>query len=806
MRSRKRHWAFLAAVLAVWVFAAGAGGAEGDLIKQIEIRQVGPPAVSEAFVRAHLRVREGEAYSQNSVDDDVRALYETGRFYNIRVTAEPVEGGIKIVYTLVGKPTLTRIEFKGNKKYSDRKLRKAVSSKVGEPLDERKLFQDTQAILKLYRKHGYRQTKVRYVPVIDAELGRGTVTFEITEAPKVKIKDVQFIGAAAFPQKKLRKVIKTRRRWFLSWLTGSGILKEDVFEEDKDRLREFYREAGYIDFEIKDVKFEQIDPHWMIIKIYVSEGLQYRVGSVEFEGNTLFSDEEIRSRARPVYERRAHRGLLLMPGEVFVPSKLRADQEAVEDLYGARGYVDARVRPELKPNTVQGAIDILYHITEGRKAYIEKIEIRGNAKTKDKVIRRELAVSPGEVFDMVRVKVSTNRLYGLDYFSRVDAKPEDTEVPDRKNLVVTVEEKTTGNIRFGAGFSSVDELVGFVEVTQGNADIFKPPLFFGTGAGQKLRLIAQLGTVRKDFMFTFIEPWFLDRRLALGVDLYHRDLRFYSDLYDYERTGGRLSLTKQLWSPFWEGSVSYTVENMGLVNMPHPYLIEENGQQTLYDPAPPEIRIDEGHTLISKAGVSIAYDTRNSALLPNRGQRTKLEVETAGSVFGGDADFYRLELTTSRYFKGLLPGHVLELIGRIGVVDAYGSSDHVPFFERYFLGGLYSLRGYRYRYVGPFDARGKEPIGGGTLWFGSAEYSVPVIARIRLAAFYDIGNVYPEAYSFSTPGSDYGAYSDNWGVGLRLNIPGLGPLRLDYAIPITHDPFVSGSGRFQFSAGYTRNY
>jgi outer membrane protein insertion porin family len=207
------------------------------------------------------------------------------------------------------------------------------------------------------------------------------------------------------------------------------------------------------------------------------------------------------------------------PGQVFTPDGLRRDREGIQDFYGARGYIDARIIPGLRPNTVQGTMDIVYRITEGKPSHIELIEIKGNTKTKDRVIRRELAVSPGELFDMVKVKLSTNRLYGLQFFSRVDAQAEDTDVPHRKNLVLTVEEKNTGNVRFGAGFSSIDELVGFAELTQGNADIFKSPLFFGTGAGQKLRLVAQVGTARRDIQLNFIEPWFTGRKLALGVDL-----------------------------------------------------------------------------------------------------------------------------------------------------------------------------------------------------------------------------------------------------------------------------------------------
>ncbi len=779
----------------------------GPVIKEIVIEHVGPRAASDALIRSSIRVRVGETYNRNSVDDDVRSLYATGYFFNILVEEQAVDGGTRLIFKVQGKPTLTQILFSGNKKYSNKKLAKKVTSKVGQPLDERKLFNDTQEILKLYQKAGYQRTQVKYVPAIDANLGRGTVTFEITEAPKVKIKDVQFIGAQAFKQRKLRSAIKTRRHWMFSWLTGSGKLKDDVFAEDKGRLTDFYREDGYIDFEIRDIQFEQVDPKWMIIKFFVNEGTQYRVGTVDFNGNKLFTTNDITTQMFTREKGRYSRGLSMGPGTVFKPSGLSRDREGIVDFYGARGYIDAGVAPQLASNTSQGTMDLTYRVNEGQKSYIEKIEIRGNTKTKDKVIRRELAVNPGEVFDMVRVKLSTNRLYGLNYFAKVDASPEPTDVPDRKNLVIGVEEKSTGDIRLGAGFSSIDQLTGFVEVSQGNFDLFKPPYFLGTGGGQKIRLRVQLGTRRKDIELSFIEPWFLGRKLALSTDFYYRELQYYSDLYDVVQGGARVSLMRTLWNDFWRGSIGYNIENIGLINMPSQVVLPgPDGQPVITDSVPAEIRSEEGYYLASKVVSALSYDTRNSVQLPNRGQHTTLRGEVAGGPLGGDTDFYKLQLESNHYFRGFLPGHVLEVMGRVGVVDNYGFDSNVHLFDRYFLGGLDSLRGYKYRAVGPYDSTGREPVGGRTFWFGSVEYSIPIIERLRLAAFYDIGNAYSDAYSFNTAGPDYGLFSDNWGLGIRLNIPGMGPLRLDYALPLSHDRFVSGSGRFQFSVGYTRDY
>jgi len=797
-------WSLVLGVAALLVADISALRAqEAALIKQIEIRHVGPPAVSDPLIRAHIRFKEGDVYKKGSAADDVNNLWKTGYFYNIRVVEEALEDGLKLIYMVQGNPTLTQVSFTGNRKFSDAKLAKKLTSKVGEPLNERKLFSDTQEILKRYQKAGLQKTQVKYVPVIDEKLGKGTVTFEITEAPKVKIDDVVFEGAEGFKQGKLRRVIKTRRHWMFSWLTGSGVFKDEQFEDDKARLAEFYRGEGYIDFQIRDVQFDQVKPQWMIIRILTDEGSRYHVGSLGFEGTQLFSETDIQTRAFTRDGNKVRRGLSMGPGEVFTPKGLATDREAVQDFYGARGYIDAQVLPARIPNTEAGTIDLTYKIDEGKKSYIEKVEIKGNTTTKDKVIRRELAVSPGEVFDMVRVRLSTNRLYGLNYFAKVDAQPEPTDVPDRKNLVIGVEEKNTGDFRAGAGFSSVDELVGFVEVSQGNFDLFKWPYFLGTGAGQKLRARVQMGTQRKDFLLTFIEPWFLGRKLTLSTDFYHRELGYYSDLYDTMLSGVRLGLTRTLWNDFWIGGGGYEIQNVGIVDMPN------EPAYGGYDPVPEEIRAEEGYTLVSKVFGSIAYDTRNSVLLPDRGQRTAFETEFAGGPLGGDTDFYKLQLRSARYIRGLAPGHVLELSGRVGVVDNYGSDDQVHLFDRFFLGGMYTLRGYRFREVGPYDSRGQEPIGGRTFWFAAAEYSVPIIERLRIAVFYDIGNVYPYSYSFDTLPDNYGPYryglySDNVGVGIRFNIPMLGPLRLDYAWPLTHDDYTGDSGRFQFGVGFTR--
>jgi outer membrane protein insertion porin family len=809
-------------------------------VGQINIRHVGPQSVSDELIRSHLRIKAGDTFSsqpalQAATDDDVRSLYGTGFFYNIQIAQTNEQAGATLTYIVQGNPRIIAIKFQGNTKYSDSKLFKKITTKIGEPFNERKLFTDAQEVQKMYQKAGYPHTEVKYTFTIEEATGRATVIFEIKESPKIKIVDVDFVAYQqnplaslqnnlAFPQSTLRKVVKTRRHWMFSWLTGHGFLKDEDLEEDKDMLAEYFRDHGYIDFELKDVQFIYPTARTMIVRFIVYEGVQYKVGSITFSNNVVFTTAQLTNGFHSVAATRNWRyklgpnGLPMDVGDVFTPKGMATNIDAVEDFYGSKGYIDVTAgSPNLRvariPNTEAGTMDLEFHIEEGKKYNIEKIEIHGNTKTKDTVIRRELAVSPGETFDMLRVKLSKARLEGLQYFEKVDTRSEASDVQNAKNLVVGVDEKNTGNFSIGAGFSSVDSIVGFAEVTQGNFDLFHPPNF--TGGGQKLRLRVQLGTQRQDYLISFVEPWLFGRKLAFGVDLYYRDLNFQSldNIYDEIRGGARFSLTRALGSDFFIGSVNYTIEDVGIILNPGfrgPYQGNTSHQGpggngvggvpgTLPGNVPNAILIEEGYNLLSTVGGSLAYDTRNSVLLPNKGQRTELSASYTGGPIGVDKEFYKIELKTAWYFKGLFPGHVLEMVGRTGVADSLNSED-VPFYERYYLGGLYSLRGFHYRSISPREPGYTEPVGGDTYWFGSAEYSIPIIERLRFALFYDIGSVTADPYDFTLDN-----FSDNWGIGLRLNLP-IGPLRLDYGIPIHHDIYSGSSGQFQFGVGYTREF
>jgi outer membrane protein insertion porin family len=793
-----------------------------ELIHKIYIQHDGPPAVSDAFIRANIRSKEGERLYNATIEEDIARLHDTGFFYDNKVWQTNTPEGIDLTYWVQGKPIVTEINIIGNTKISLGKLQKKLTCKIGQPLDDLKLFHSAQDMQDLYEKKGYQDTTVKVLPYyIDNEHGRATVTIQVTETEKIRITDVVFDGASAKTQKELRKVMKTRRHWMFSWLTGSGVLKKDEFEMDMDRLLEFYQNDGYIDFVVTDTKFEKTAPNRMIIHIVISEGRQYKVGALNITGNTLFSTNDF---IKGVKIGGKLMVLTNVPGAIFKPAAFDADVETIRDMYGSKGLLtsfqngNTVIQASRSANTANGTMDIAINIHEGDTNYFEQIKIKGNEKTKDRVIRRELAVYPGEVYNMAGVKVSRQILEQMDYFSKVDVSAEDTDIPNRKNLVFALQEASMSTATVGAAFSSVESIVGYAEVKMKNFDLFNPPTFIG--AGQKLQLIASIGSLSQDYEIHFTEPYFMGKRLALGVDLFHREVDYDSlnQMYDETFDGGTLSLTKLLMRNL-KGSVSYTLENTHVsINNGFTTNNTTNIVNGLPSVSPPNISSsiydERGTYLINKFGFSLDYDNSSFDYDPNspfgnpdRGQHTKLAAQIATPP--GNTDFYKIELNSSWFFKGLLSGHILQLDGRAGVVDSYDGTERIPIFERWFLGGMNTLRGYRYHQVGPEDNFG-EPLGGDTYFFADAEYSIPIVKIVRLAWFYDIGNVFADPYSFKLSQSQTHFYSDDAGIGLRINLPFGGPqgvpLRLDYAFPLTHDSDSGSSGRIQIGIGVTRQW
>lgn len=525
-----------------------------------------------------------------------------------------------------------------------------------------------------------------------------------------------------------------------------------------------YQNRGFADVEITDVQTQPLEKGVELI-ITIHEGIQYRVNTVKLEGVNVVPADEIRAR------------LKMKDGSLFTPKGMGDDLKTLRDFYGTKGYVDMITVPEILP-AGPGAVDITYRVDEGVQSYVNLVNIQGNTRTKDRVIRRELAVKPGDVFDMTLVSVSRQRLENLNYFSRVEMAPADTIVPGRKDLNVIVEEKRTGSFNFGAGFSTIDSLVGFAELSQSNFDLFNWPRF--VGGGQRFRIRGQYGLQRKDFIASLTEPWFLGYKLSVGVEGYYREANFLSDVYDQSNYGMAIQARKEIWRSL-SGRVEYRIEGIRIFNVD-----DANAGQVIQD--------SEGTFTKSAVTGALVWDTRDNLFLTRKGELIELTSFIAGGGLGGNVQDYGISLEGAKYF--LLPWDIIFLVkGELSVVDSWGDSDDVPIFDRLYLGGANNLRGFNYREVGPVDEF-DNPIGGSSLGYTTFEVTFPVIPRVRFAIFSDFGFVNPGAYDFGT--SNLNA---DIGFGVRLDLP-IGPLRFDYGYPIIFESFNGPPGKFNFNIGY----
>ncbi|RYD82048.1 MAG: outer membrane protein assembly factor BamA, partial [Verrucomicrobiaceae bacterium] len=701
---------------------------------------------------------------------DIRNIYATGNISNVRIFGEPIADGVRVIVVVATKAQVTEVAIQGAERIKEARLRKEITTKPDEALSEATIEADRQKILEYYRTKGFTDTQVTTNVEANERAGTARVVFTINEGGKTTISEVRFEGNTAISDRELRRAIKTKPRSILHLFSQTGRLNTELLDQDSVAIREVYQNAGYIDVEVQAPRVERAGDKVSILFPLI-EGPQYRVGSVNYSNLNVFAAEDITKVTK------------VRAGEVYSPAAVRADIKAIQDLYGARGYIDFQAGATTAPAGAQ-VIDVAFTVEEGVQSYVEKINIAGNTRTKDKVIRREVAVAPGDVFNTVRVEASKQRLQNLNYFSRVDVYPSDTLVPGRKDLNIIVEEKRTGSFNFGAGFSSIDNLLGFAEITQSNFDVTNWPRL--TGGGQKFRLRIQYGVRRKDFVMALVEPYFLDTKLSVGGELFYREASFVSDVYDDSRIGGELFARKSL--------TEFTFLRFG-------YRLEQIGIENVDESVSEEIKQEEGKRLKSMVSLGLTYDTRDSVFLTRRGERVELHTYLAGGFLGGDTDIYGFDLEGSKYI--LFPGDtILTLNAEVAVVENWAGGERVPIFDRLYLGGANNLRGFRFRDVGPKDEDG-EPIGGQTSARATIEYTFPVIDKVRGALFYDIGFVSRGAYDFA-PSKDEngsGGLAQDVGIGVRLDLP-IGPVRIDYGFPIQGDRYNEGSGKFNFNIGY----
>jgi outer membrane protein insertion porin family len=733
------------------------------MIRSIDVQYTGPATLSKERILAQIRTRPGQLYSNQVVEQDIEALYKTGYIRNVRIFAQPEGDGVKVIVAVETRAVVREIEITGAESVKPKRLRKEIKLRLNQAVDEQQLEEARQKIIEVYQGRGFTDVSVQFrVDPIDEKRGTARVVFTVTEGVRGAVSQIHFEGNSHFGEKVLRKQMKTRGKTPISFVDKSGRLDEAQLEQDQDKIREFYQNHGYIDMEIKNVRRDRTAKGPMIITIVIVEGPQYHVRQLTVSGYQATREDKILAL------------LKMKQGSVYSPKQLRDDAKAVADAYGSGGYVDLVVLPEGMP-AGPAQIDVHYKIEEGVRSFVNRINIQGNTRTKDKVLRREVLVAPGDVFNTVRVDLTKKRLENLGYFAKVETYPDDTDIPGRKDLTILVQEKRTGSLSFGGGFSTVDKLVGFAELTQGNFDLFNWPSF--TGGGQKFRLRVQYGTQRKDFILTITEPYFLDRRLALTGQAFFNEANYLSADYDQRNYGFMMDLRKPI-NAYMYGTLGYTIQDVDIFNVAAS--------------APAFIQSQNGSFIESKIFTSIVFDSRDNPLLSRRGQRVTFSPWIAGGFLGGDVQAYGLDLEGSQYFH--LPWDTILLInGEIATVNQWGSGTEVPLFERLFLGGSNNLRGFPFREVGP--QQNGEPIGGQSMARATIEWTFPIIEKARGAVFYDTGFVNSSAWSFG-----FNNIASDIGVGLRLDLP-IGPLRLDYGYPLQRDGY-HGGGHFNFNVGY----
>lgn len=767
MRTSKH---FLAAVATACVATSPVALAQeaqpAPIVKSIDVQFAGPATISKERILNNMRTKVGKPYVVGVAEDDVRNLYQTAKVFNVRIFGDRLpDGSVKVVVVVQSKAAVKEVNIEGANQISARSLRKKLGTKPDGELSESEVEADRQKILTAYQEKGYKDTEVKTAIKTDEKTNQSSVTFIINEAQRTVIQRIGFEGNTVFTDKQLRKVIKTRKHYIFSFLDKSGRVDKELISADVDALRDFYQNHGYADVKVGDPTVSRTDGSPKVLVTFpIQEGEQYHIASITIGGTKLFTAQEIGD------------ALQLKQGSVYSPEGIQKDVKKIQDIYGAHGYIDAQVVPVSTP-AGNRQFAVTYRVDESSQSYVNRVNISGNTRTKDKVIRRELAVGPGDLYNSVYTDASKARLKNLNYFDRVDIFPSDTLTPGKKDVNVVVSEKKTGNLNFGAGYSTIDSVIGFAEISQSNFDITNWPNF--TGGGERFRARAQVGSERKDFTVSLTEPYFLDYKLAVGGELFYREADYLSSEYDQRNYGVDLFTRKAI-----NQDLSWRLD----------YRLEEIELYKMASDASAIMERDNGNHLKSQIGPSLVYDTRDSVFLTRRGTRVELSTFVSGGPLGGNEAIYGGNILASHYIS--LPWDtILTLTGEAGSVDSWNSSDHVPIFDALYLGGSNNLRGFKFRDISPKDSN-DESIGGNSMARFSAEYTYPVVDRVRGAFFYDTGFVNSASYSFSPDN-----VASDAGIGIRLDLP-MFPIRIDYGYPIQKGDATSRGGHFNFNMGY----
>jgi outer membrane protein insertion porin family len=717
------------------------------VVVSIEIK--GARRVTETAVRAKITQPLNAPVSPENVSNDIKEIYRMGYFDDVKVEMEPVPGGVKLIYILKEKPTIQKVNFDGNKEFDDQKLRETISINPGSIADPTLIQDNAGKIKALYEEHGY--YLVNIIPVVrKIREDSVSLTYMIEEGPVVKIKKIIIEGAEKIPPKKVKKVMKTKERGFFSFITKSGYYKRDEVRNDIERIKDLYLNNGYIKVAVSNPELKlSEDKRWIEVKINIQEGEQYSVGEVSIEGNKNFPVEDLI-------------GLVtIKKGDVFSKEVLRKNIGAIIDFYSERGYALATVVPDVIPDEQKRTVQLILRIQEGELFRIGRIEIFGNTKTWDKVIRREMRLDEGDVFNSKLLRRSYERINNLQFFDTVELVPRPRAEEKTVDIDIKVKERPTGMLSVGGGYSSIDKWMAMVDVTQGNLG----------GRGQYVKLRGEFGGRRTLYELSYRDPWFMDKPLSFGLSVYKSSRKY--PLYDRRATGFEVSLGKN-FSEYWGGSIAYNLESVTIEN------VNEKASQFIKDQA--------GKRVTSSISPTIARDSRDNFLDPSRGSRNALYLTVAG--LGGTNGFVKGVFDSAWFFPW--GSTTFSLRGRIGYATGAFGRD-LPVYERFYVGGIYTVRGLGYGEAGPVNEN-NEPIGGTKELIFNLEYIFPLIeeARLKGVLFFDAGRAFEQSEPMDS-------LRRTAGFGIRWISP-IGPIRLEYGRNLDPRPYES-NGRIEFTFG-----
>ena len=765
--------------LAIALCCAALGAAAQDFSGKTvnEIRFDGLERVSDQVVRAKLESKTDAPFNQAAVSRDVRRLYELGFFNTVNAGVAEAAGKVVLTFTVQEKRVIEEVRIIGNKKIKDRAIRGALKMREGSSFVPEAYEDERKAVLGLYEAKGYANTTV---DAVAENIGpsRVRLVYTITEGRKARIHSIEFVGNDALTDHRLRKIMKTKRSW---WFFG-GKYEEEKFEADLASIVDEYGNRGRLEAQVPKTDLVYTDDGKGInVTVYVEEGPEYKMDTLDVAQNTVFDDDEMMQVAK------------VKPGDVHNKGQVAKDVQSLQKDYQSSGYVDAVVTPQVTLNRDTKTTRVVYNISEGDLKYIREIRVTGNNVTKDEIVRRQMLLIPGERYDGAAVEQSKQRLDNSRFFESVRItleQPTDKDSADMFNdMLVDVEEGKTGTFNFGAGYSTEDGIGGFGELRLTNFDIANWPTF--SGGGQQLRLRINQAEHRDQYSISFTEPEFLGYPVSMGVDLFDESYEVTGGAdYTEDQKGGQLRFGKAL-SPYVQATAGLLYQDTDISGIPW------------Y--ANREIRSQVGSSTTFGPRFQIERNTLDNKYDPTKGSWHILALQAAG--FGGDNEFAKLE-QDSTWYKPIADGQkwVLSARARHGIMDSYGSTDDVPLQDRFYAGGTNTVRGYDNRDIGP-KVREYQVLcakwgdwfatGGNIRMIYNLEAKYKVTKDLRLYGFVDAGGVWGDAGDF-----DFGDFRYSAGLGLGFNVPMLGPIRVDYGFPLNPDDTQSSSGRLHLATGY----